>query len=52
MKPDLNVNELFPEIMQIKNEEYRKLIDTIWQELWHTSNWVDINDLPISPKRT
>ncbi len=48
MKKVLDVLEVFPEIEMIKDSSIREKTIRVWQILWDTSKWEDINLLPCS----
>jgi hypothetical protein len=50
MKQDLDLYEIFPVIERISDSSYRNYVTDIWQTLWHSSEWNNIYDLPVSPK--
>jgi HD superfamily phosphodiesterase len=49
-RPELDLDELLPELHLIEDAELRHKVQAIWQEMWSESAFDDILDLPISPK--
>lgn len=43
------INQLFPEIAEIRDPELAKIVAEIWVEMWKESGWARIEDCPKNP---
>lgn len=47
-KRPLDLEEVLPEILEIRNEELRGQVAHVWQQLWSQSEWQALEDVPTS----
>lgn len=45
-----DVDTIFPQIREIKDESLANATRLIWQELWEKSEWTDFDAMPTSPE--
>ena len=50
MNEQLDVVSLFPEVMEISDENLRDKVIAVWQRLWQESKFNDVTQVPVSAK--
>jgi len=48
IKKSIVLEDIFPQIEEIKNLDLRKQVEAVWQELWQLSQWCDFDEMPTS----
>lgn len=43
------IRELLPEIAEIEDARLREIVESIWDEAWRASDWVELADIPKNP---
>jgi putative nucleotidyltransferase with HDIG domain len=43
------IRGLLPEISQIADDTLRQAVESIWEQMWTESDWVDLADIPKNP---
>ena len=50
MKPRLELQQHFPEVRWIADRALREGVEAVWEELWQSSSWTSLEDMPSSPE--
>ena len=47
-RPPVELARFYPQLLEIKDTELRRGVETVFQELWDQSKWSDLAELPLS----